>query len=258
MRIQQQETGLGSSGSSGARYAPAAAPLIMARSSHACPWSAASHRRPLIRPPPASLAYCRPNNDLPAGRKAQQQAKCERQPPAGFKMQLKVVFLAVGMLFFGTINTITVKFQVRRWLHSSNAPSPRQRRFQTQLCSGRMQASEQLSHLPVPGATAPTAPTACPNRPQDIVVVGSAADGTAITFKHPVVQVRRSFLPCWWLMLEAEIKPLPEGSRPSTTRTHTPTNSHHRAASCFWGSASASSRTFTCGGGGRGGRLSSS
>ena len=42
----------------------------------------------------------------------------------------------------------------------------------------------------------------------DIEVVGSAADGTAITFKHPVVQVRRSFLPCWWLMLEAEIKPL--------------------------------------------------
>jgi hypothetical protein len=58
--------------------------------------------------------------------------------------RLRVATLAAGMLVFGTINTVTVKYQ-------------------------------------------------------DLVVVGYGADGSPITFQHPVVQVRAACVRACWL-----------------------------------------------------------
>jgi hypothetical protein len=110
-------------------------------------------------------------------------------------MGLKVAFLAVGMLLFGTINTITTKFQVWRpecgpqWqpLRCARPPPPPPR-------ARGQQSGAAPARLPARAAAVltgrPPLPPRCPAL-QDIVVVGYTKDGTPITFQHPVVQVGR-------------------------------------------------------------------
>lgn len=97
--------------------------------------------------------------------------------------RLSVGFLAAGMLFFGTLNTITVKFQVRPAPRCCGGRVPRRSRRQPRPASAHARALSATQH-------AHATPTHPPPKPQDMVAVGRAEDGSAITFKHPVVQVR--------------------------------------------------------------------